>query len=60
MSEKPSELTTKLVVGHKRDGRSVYSKEGDLSVSVAHCAQEFYERHRRNEYLFDLQVRKVR
>lgn len=27
MSEKPMELTTKLIVGHKRDGRCVYSKQ---------------------------------
>jgi transposase len=35
MSEKRSELTTKLIVGHKRDGRSVYSKQGKRELAEA-------------------------
>jgi Ca2+-transporting ATPase len=35
MSEKRSELTTKLIVGHKRDGRSVYSKDGKRELVEA-------------------------
>lgn len=35
MSEKRSELIAKLIVGHKRDGRSVYSKDGKRELVEA-------------------------
>src|SRR5882672_4715851 len=35
MSERRSELTTKLIVGHKRDGRNVYSKDGKWELVEA-------------------------
>jgi transposase-like protein len=47
MTEKPTELSKRLVVGHKRDGRSCYDKEAKRelietcflpSVSVAKLA----------------------
>jgi transposase len=35
MSEKHSELATKLIVGHKRDGRQIYSKQAKRELVEA-------------------------
>jgi transposase len=35
MSEKLSELTPRLVVGHRRNGRSIYSEQGKLELVEA-------------------------
>jgi transposase-like protein len=35
MSEKHSELSVKLVTGHKRDGRCIYSKQGKRELAQA-------------------------
>jgi transposase len=49
MSENGSEILTQLVIGHKRDGRSIYSKQGKRALvemslgrgaSVAKIAQQ--------------------